>query len=246
MGELHLEIIVDRLKREFGVEAEVGQPKVAYRETITKSVEEEGKYIKQSGGRGQYGHVVFEISPSEPNKGLEFIDSIKGGAIPKSYMSSIEKGIKEAMQKGVLAGYPAVDVMVNVVDGSYHEVDSSDIAFKTAAAIGFKSGFMKCEPVLLEPYMLLEVDTPEEYVSSIVAHICSHRGKVQGMEDKGSQKIILAHVPLAEMFGSTTAFRSLSSGRATSTMEFYRYEPVPSEIAKKIVEDRQKAKESQQ
>lgn len=182
------------------------------------------------------------MSPSEPGKGLEFTDSIKGGSIPKSYISSIEKGIKAAMQKGALAGYPAVDFKINLVDGSYHEVDSSDIAFKMAATIGFKSGFMKCEPVLLEPYMLLEVDTPEEYVSSIVAHICSHRGKVQGIEDKSNQKIILAHVPLAEMFGSTTAFRSLSSGRATSTMEFYRYEPVPSEIAKKIIEEKQQKK----
>jgi len=245
MGELHLEIIVDRLKREFGVGAEIGQPKVAYRETITKSIEEEGKYIKQSGGRGQYGHVVFEISPGELGKGLEFIDSIKGGAIPKSYMTSIEKGIKDAMQKGILAGFPVEDIKVEVVDGSYHEVDSSDLAFKTAASIGFKSGFMKCEPVLLEPYMKLEVDTPEEYVSSIVAHISSHRGRVQGMEDKGNQKMVLAHVPLAEMFGSTTAFRSLSSGRATSSMEFLKYEPVPSEIAKKIIEEKQQKKDEE-
>lgn len=242
MGELHLEIIVDRLKREFGVAAEIGQPKVAYKETIVKSVTEESKYIKQSGGRGQYGHVVFEISPSEPGKGLEFIDSIKGGAIPKNFIPSVEKGIKESMQRGIVAGYPVVDVKVDLVDGSFHEVDSSDLAFKMAAALGFKSGFLKCEPILLEPYMLLEVDTPEEYVSSIVAHICSHRGKVQGMEDKGNQKIILAHVPLAEMFGATTAFRSLSSGRATSTMEFHKYEAVPSEIAKKIIEERAKQK----
>ncbi|MFC1709606.1 elongation factor G [Candidatus Omnitrophota bacterium] len=245
MGELHLEIIVDRLKREFGVEAEVGRPKVAFKEAITKSVEEECKYVKQSGGRGQYAHVVFEISPSEPGKGLEFIDSIKGGAIPRNFIPSIEKGVKEAMQKGVLAGYPVVDIKIDVVDGSYHEVDSSDIAFKTAASIGFKSGFMKCEPVLLEPHMLLEVDTPEEYVSSLVGHICSHRGKVQGMEDKANQKIILAHVPLSEMFGSTTSFRSLSSGRATSTMEFLRYEPVPSEISKKIIEEKQQKKEEE-
>jgi elongation factor G len=246
MGELHLEIIVDRLKREFGVGVDVSQPKVAYRETITKAVTEEGKYIKQSGGRGQYGHVVFEMSPAESGKGLEFKDSIKGGAIPKTYMPAIEKGIREAMSDGVYAGYPVVDVKVDLVDGSYHEVDSSDIAFRVAARKGFKSGFMKCEPILLEPYMKLEVITPEEYVSGVTAHICSHRGKIQGMDTKGKQKVIVAEVPLAEMFGSTTALRSLSSGRATSSMEFDKYQQVPSEITKKIVEERQKLKKEEE
>jgi elongation factor G len=246
MGELHLEIIVDRLKREFNVNAEVGQPKVAYKETITKSVTEENKYIRQSGGRGQYGHVVFEMSPAQPNTGLEFINKIKGGAIPKSYIPSIEKGIKEAMQQGIYAGYPVVDVKVELVDGSFHEVDSSDIAFKIAAKGGFKNGFMKCEPIILEPYMTLEVITPEEYVSNIVGHICSHRGKIQGMETKGNQKIVLAEVPLAEMFGATTAFRSLSSGRAASSMEFNKYAQAPSEIAKRLVEEKQKQKENKE
>ncbi|MFC1646245.1 elongation factor G [Candidatus Omnitrophota bacterium] len=247
MGELHLEIIADRLKREFGVGADIGRPKVAYKETITGSVTEEYKHVKQSGGRGQYGHVVFEMSPAEAGKGLEFIDSIKGGAIPKSYIPSVEKGIREIMQRGIYAGFPVVDTKINLTDGSFHEVDSSDIAFKLAAIGCFKSGFMKCAPALLEPYMSLEVDTPEEYVSSIVAHICSHRGKIQGMEAiKGNQKIIMAEVPLAEMFGATTAFRSLSSGRATSSMEFKNYMQVPSEIAKKIIEEKQKEKESQE
>jgi len=246
MGELHLEIIVDRLKREFGVGVDVSQPKVAYRETITKSVTEEGKYIKQSGGRGQYGHVVFEISPAEAGTGLDFKDSIKGGAIPKTYMPSIEKGILEAMRDGVYAGYPVVDVKVNLIDGSFHEVDSSDIAFRIAARKGFKGGFMKCEPVLLEPYMRLEVITPEEYVSSVTAHICSHRGKIQGMDSKGKQKVVLAEVPLSEMFGSATALRSLSSGRANSSMEFDKYQQVPSEIARKIVEERQKLKKEEE
>ncbi|MDD5004995.1 MAG: elongation factor G [Candidatus Omnitrophica bacterium] len=244
MGELHLEIIVDRLKREFGVNAEVGRPKVAYRETITQSVTEESKYIRQSGGRGQYGHVVFEISPAESGKGLDFEDSIKGGAIPKNYIPSIEKGVREAMQDGIYAGYPVVDVKVNLIDGSFHEVDSSDIAFQIAARGGFKSGFMKCTPILLEPYMKLEVITPEEYVSNITAHICSHRGKIQGMETKGKQKVVLAQVPLAEMFGSTTAFRSLTSGRASSSMEFEKYAPVPAEIAKKIIEENKKSEEN--
>ena len=243
MGELHLEIIVDRLKREFNVEAEVGRPKVAYRETITKSVTEESKYIKQSGGRGQYGHVIFELSPGESGVGLDFKNSIKGGAIPKSFIPSIEKGVRQAMEEGVYAGYPVVDVKVDLVDGSYHEVDSSDIAFKIAARGGFKSGFMKCEPILLEPYMRMEVITPEEYLSNITAHICSHRGKIQGMSEKGKQKVVLAEVPLAEMFGSTTAFRSLSSGRAASSMEFDKYQPVPSEIAKKIIEEKKKKEE---
>ncbi|MGB4520615.1 MAG: elongation factor G [Candidatus Omnitrophota bacterium] len=235
MGELHLEIIVDRLKTEFDVEATVGQPKVAYREAILRLAKGEGKYIKQTGGRGQYGHVILEISPTAPGEGFEFKDSIKGGAIPKSFISSIEKGIVEAMQKGVYVGFPVVDVKVNLLDGSYHEVDSSELAFKIAASMGFKDAFLKAEPVLLEPYMSLEVVTPEEHVNGIVGYICSHRGKILNMDTKGKQKIISAEVPLAEMFGYTTAFRSLSSGRANGSMEFKHYAQAPKEVAEKII-----------
>ncbi len=240
MGELHLEVIVDRLKHEFGVEALVGQPKVSYKETIAKKASAEGKYIKQSGGRGQYGHVVIEITPRQPGEGFEFIDSIKGGAIPRSFIPAVEKGIIEAMKKGVYAGYPIVDLSVDLVDGSFHEVDSSELAFRMAAILGFKEGFMRAEPVLLEPYMSLEVNTPEEYVNSIVGYICSCRGKILAMDTKGKQKIVSAEAPLAEMFGYATTFRSLSSGRASASMEFSRYMQVPSEIAAKIVEEKKK------
>ncbi len=244
MGELHLEIIVDRLKEEFGVEAIVGQPKVAYRETILQTAEGESKYIKQSGGRGQYGHVVMELSPNEAGKGFEFIDNIKGGAIPRSFIPAVEKGVIEAMQKGAYAGYPVVDVKVSLVDGSYHEVDSSEIAFRMAAILGFKDIFMKASPILLEPYMSLEVATLEEYVNGCVGYICSHRGKILNIELKGKQKIIQAEVPLSEMFGYATAFRSLSSGRANASMEFSKYLQVPQEIALKVVEEKQKQKEA--
>jgi len=240
MGELHLEIIVDRLKREFNVSAVIGQPKVAYKETITQKATQEYKHVKQSGGRGQYGHVVFEVGPAEPGKGLEFTDSIKGGAIPKSYIPSVEKGLREIVQRGVYAGYPIVDVSINLIDGSYHEVDSSDIAFKIAAIECFKRGFMQCVPVLLEPCMSLEIITPEDYVSNIVGHVCSHRGKVLGIEAKGKQKVVLAEAPLSELFGVTTAFRSLSSGRASCSMEFSKYAQVPSEITQKILEQKKK------
>ncbi|MFC1675313.1 elongation factor G [Candidatus Omnitrophota bacterium] len=243
MGELHLEIIVDRLKEEFGVEADVGQPKVAYRETILKEASGEGKYIKQSGGRGQYGHVVMELAPAEKGAGLEFIDSIKGGAIPQGFIPAIQKGIKEAMDKGVIAGYPVVDVKVDIVDGSFHEVDSSELAFRFASIFGFKQAFMQAEPVLLEPYMSLEVTTPDEYANSIVGYICSRRGKVMNMETKGKQKIISAETPLSEMFGYTTNLRSLSSGRANASMEFCRYDQVPKEITQKIIEERKKENE---
>ncbi|MDD4899871.1 MAG: elongation factor G [Candidatus Omnitrophica bacterium] len=238
MGELHLEIIVDRLKVEFGVEAVVGAPKVAYRETILKTASGEGKYIKQSGGRGQYGHVVMELIPATSGEGFEFIDSIKGGAIPRSFIPAVEKGVKDAMEKGVYAGYPVVDVKVNLVDGSYHEVDSSELSFKMAAILGFKAIFMKGEPILLEPCMSLEVSVPEEYVNAIVGNICSKRGKILNMDTKGKQKIISAEAPLAEMFGYATAFRSLSSGRANASMEFCKYQQVPQEIAAKIVAER--------
>ncbi|MDP3142628.1 MAG: elongation factor G [Candidatus Omnitrophota bacterium] len=240
MGELHLEIIVDRLKTEFGVEAIVGAPKVAYREAIIQSASAEGKYIRQTGGRGQYGHVVMEVSPAPAGEGFKFIDSIKGGAIPKSFISSVEKGVIEAMQKGVYAGFPVVDVQVNLVDGSFHEVDSSEMAFKIAGSIGFKEAFMKAEPVLLEPSMSMEVATPEEHVNAIVGYICSHRGKILNMETKGKQKIVSAEVPLGEMFGYTSAFRSLSSGRANASMEFSKYVRVPSEISAKIIEEKKK------
>ena len=245
MGELHLEIIVDRLKREFGVNAVVGQPKVAYRETILDKAQAEGKYIRQTGGRGQYGHVVMEIMPNESGHGFEFIDKIKGGAIPQSFIPAVEKGIIEAMKKGVLAGYPVVDLKVNLFDGSFHEVDSSELAFKMAASIGFKQAFMQARPVLLEPYMSLEVASPEEHVNSIVGYICSKRGKILNMESKLNQKIIFAEVPLAEMFGYATAFRSLSSGRACAQMHFSNYTQVPNEIAQKIVEERRKQKEEE-
>jgi len=243
MGELHLEIIVDRLKEEFGVEAIVGQPKVAYRETILKPASAESKYIKQSGGRGQYGHVVLEISPNKAGEGFEFIDSIKGGAIPRSFIPAVEKGVIEAMQKGAYGGYPVVDVKVELVDGSYHEVDSSEIAFRMAAIFGFKDAFMKGNPVFLEPSMKLEVSTPEEYVNGCVGFICSHRGKILNIDAKANQKIISAEAPLAEMFGYATNFRSLSSGRANATMEFDKYTQVPGEIAQKIILERQKQKE---
>jgi len=245
MGELHLEIMVDRLKEEFGVEPIVGQPKVAYRETITTIAEAEGKYIRQSGGRGQYGHVFLRLIPLEPGKGFEFVDLIKGGAIPKSFIPAIEKGVREAMQKGAFAGYPVVDVKVELFDGSFHEVDSSELAFRMASNFGFKEAFLKASPILLEPYMSLEVVTLEEYANSCISYICSRRGKILNVEPKGKQKIISAEVPLAEMFGYATAFRSLTSGHATSTMEFFRYLPVPTEITQKIVEERKKQKEKE-
>ena len=238
MGELHLEIIVDRLKEEFGVEVVVGQPKVAYRETILKSAKGEGKYIKQSGGRGQYGHAIMEISPAEPGEKSEFIDSIRGGAIPKSFVPAVEKGVMEAMQKGVYAGYPVVNVKVNLIDGSFHEVDSSELAFRFAGIFGFKQAFLQAEPVLLEPYMSVEVNTPEEYMNSIVGYICSCRGKIIAMDTKGKQKIISAEAPLAAMFGYATNIRSLSSGRANASMQFAKYMQVPREITEKILAEK--------
>jgi elongation factor G len=235
MGELHLEIIVDRLKEEFGVEAIVGQPKVAYRETILKSSEAEGKYIRQTGGRGQYGHVIMKVSGRPAGSGFEFINSIKGGAIPTSFIPAVEKGVIEAMQKGVFAGYPVVDVSVDLFDGSFHEVDSSELAFKIAGSVGFKEAFLKAEPILLEPYGALEVTTPEEFVNAVVGYICSCRGKILGMDTKAKLKIISAEVPIAGMFGYATNLRSLTSGRAGASMEFSKYLPVPAEIAQKLV-----------
>ena len=246
MGELHLEIIVDRLKEEFGVEAIVGAPKVAYRETILGIADGEGKYIKQSGGRGQYGHVVMKVSPAQTGEGFQFVDSIKGGAIPKSFIPAVEKGLIEAMTKGVYAGFPVVDVTVDLYDGSFHEVDSSEIAFKMAAILGFKEIFMRAQPILLEPYMSLVASTPDEYVNAIVGYLCSRRGKVLNMETKGKQKIIQAEVPLGEMFGYTTNLRSLSSGRCNASMEFSKYLPVPQEIAQKIIEEKKKKEKEKQ
>ncbi|MBU2541640.1 MAG: elongation factor G [Candidatus Omnitrophica bacterium] len=242
MGELHLEVIVDRLKNEFSVDAVVGKPKVAYKETITDKATGEYKHVKQTGGRGQYGHVVMDISPAELGKGLEFIDSIRGGAIPKSFIPAVEKGVKEAMIKGIVAGYPVVDVKVNLLDGSFHEVDSSEIAFKQAAIGGFKDAFTKARPVLLEPYMSLEVTSPEEYINSLVGNICQRRGKIINIEAKANQKVIYAEAPLAEMFGYASVFRSLSSGRANCSMHFKKYEQVPAEVAQKVVAEKKQEK----
>jgi elongation factor G len=245
MGELHLEIIVARLKEEFGVEAVVGQPKVAFRETILQAAGGENKYVKQSGGRGQYGHVVLEVSPVQAGTGFQFVNSIKGGAIPQSFIPAIEKGVIETLAKGVFAGYPIVDIKVNVTDGSYHEVDSSELAFKIAGSMAFKEAFLKAQPVLLEPSMSLEVTTPEEYVNGAVSFICSHRGKILNIDMKGKQKVVSAQAPLSEMFGYVTAFRSLSSGRANAVMEFDKYVQVPQEIAQKICEERKKKAEEE-
>ncbi|MDD2703596.1 MAG: elongation factor G [Candidatus Omnitrophica bacterium] len=237
MGELHLEIIVDRIKTEFNVEPVVGQPKVAYRETVTKECEDEYKHVKQTGGRGQYAHVVFKMTPQEFGKGFEYVNSIKGGAIPRGFFPAIEKGVNAIMKQGVYAGFPVVDVRLELLDGSFHEVDSSEIAFRIATIECFKKVFMQCSPILLEPYMNLEVNTPEDYLNAIIGNICSRRGKILGMETVRSQKMIKAEVPLGEMFGYTTTFRSLSSGRANASMEFSKYLPVPGEIAQKILEE---------
>ncbi|MCQ9204868.1 MAG: elongation factor G [Omnitrophica bacterium] len=239
MGELHLEVIVDRMKHEFGVIAIVGQPKVAYKETILSPVKEEYKHAKQTGGRGQYGHVVMKITPTNAGQGFEFKNSIVGGKIPKEYIPAVEKGVIGAMQRGIYAGYPVVDVKVELVDGSYHDVDSSEMAFKLAGSGCFKKAFMKGAPILLEPHMSLEITTPEEYVGNVVGNICSRRGKVLGIEAKASHQIISAEAPLSEMFGYATSLRSLSSGRATYTMHFEKYVEVPSAISEKIIEEKQ-------
>ncbi|HRE12837.1 MAG TPA: elongation factor G [Usitatibacteraceae bacterium] len=237
MGELHLEIIVDRMRREFGVEASVGKPQVAYRETIRRSVEDaEGKFVKQSGGRGQYGHVVLKIEPQEPGKGFEFVDAIKGGVVPREYIPAVEKGLKETLPAGVLAGYPVVDVKVTLHYGSYHEVDSNENAFKMAASIGFKEGMRKASPVLLEPMMAVEVETPEDYAGTVMGDLSSRRGMVQGMDDMpGGGKVIKAEVPLSEMFGYSTSLRSATQGRATYTMEFKHYSEAPKNVAEAII-----------
>jgi elongation factor G len=237
MGELHLEIIVDRMKREFGVEANVGAPQVAYRETIKKTCDKvEGKFVKQTGGRGQYGHVWLKLEPNEPGKGYEFIDAIKGGSVPREYIPAVQKGIEESLQNGVLAGYPVVDVKVTLFDGSYHEVDSNENAFKMAGALAFKEGLRRANPVLLEPIMAVEVETPEEFMGNVVGDLNSRRGVIQGMEDMpGGGKVIRAEVPLAEMFGYSTTLRSLTQGRATYTMEFKHYAEAPKNVAEAII-----------
>jgi elongation factor G len=236
MGELHLEIIVDRMKREFKVECNVGKPQVAYRETIRGSVKSEGKFVRQSGGRGQYGHVWLEIEPLEAGSGYVFEDKIVGGVVPREYIPAVGKGIEEAMQNGVMAGFPMVDIKVALVDGSYHDVDSNEMAFKIAGSMGFKDGAAKAKPVLLEPYMEVEVVTPEDYMGDIVGDLNRRRGRVQGMHDRGNAKVIDSEVPLAEMFGYSTNLRSMSQGRATYTMQFKHYEEVPNNIAQEIVQ----------
>ena len=236
MGELHLEIIVDRMKREFGVEASVGKPQVAYRETIKRVCEKvEGKFIKQSGGRGQYGHVVLKVEPQPPGKGFEFVDAIKGGSVPREYIPAVEKGLEETLPAGVLAGFPVVDVKVTLFDGSYHEVDSNENAFKMAASFAFKEGMRRASPTLLEPMMAVEVETPEDFMGNVMGDLSSRRGMVQGMDDVAGVKVIKAEVPLAEMFGYSTTLRSLSQGRATYTMEFKHYSEAPKNVAEAII-----------
>ena len=235
MGELHLEIIVDRLMREFKVEANVGKPQVAYRETITKKVEAEGKYIKQTGGRGQYGHVWLTVEPQEAGKGFEFENEIVGGTVPKEYIPAVEKGLRETIDTGVLAGYPVVDIKVSLFDGSYHDVDSSEIAFKIAASMAFKDGMRKANPILLEPIMDVEVVTPEQFMGDVIGDLNSRRGKILGMETRGGFNVVSSKVPLAQMFGYSTDIRSKTQGRATFTMQFSHYEQVPNSIAEEIV-----------
>ncbi len=236
MGELHLEILVERMKREFKVEANIGKPQVAYRETMTKTVSVEGKFIKQSGGRGKYGHVVVEFSPNEPGKGYEFTNAIVGGTVPKEYIPAVSHGIQEAMRNGVLAGYPVVDIKAKLYDGSYHDVDSDEISFKVAGSMAFKDGAKKAKPVLLEPIMSVEVVTPEEYLGDVMGDLNSRRGKIEGFSARKDAQVIKAHVPLAEMFGYATVLRSMTQGRAIYTMQFEHYEEVPKTIAEEISE----------
>ena len=235
MGELHLEIIVDRMKREFKVDANVGKPQVAYRETIRGTVESEGKHVKQSGGRGQFGHVWLKLEPNEAGKGIQFINGIVGGSVPKEFIPAVEKGIKEAAETGVLAGYPVVDVKVTLFDGSYHDVDSDEISFRMAAIFGFKDGFRSAKPIILEPIMTVEVVTPEDYMGDVIGDLNRRRGQIQGMEDTPAGKTVTAEVPLAEMFGYATTVRSMSQGRATFTMEFSKYMEVPANVAETII-----------
>jgi elongation factor G len=243
MGELHLEILVDRMKREFGVEATVGKPQVAYRETIRKVCEEvEGKFVKQSGGRGQYGHVVLKLEPQEPGKGFEFVDAIKGGVVPREYIPAVDKGIQETLNSGVVAGYPVVDIKATLFFGSYHDVDSNENAFKMAGSMAFKEGMRRASPVLLEPMMAVEVETPEDFMGNVMGDLSSRRGILQGMDDiaGGGGKIVRAEVPLAEMFGYSTSLRSLTQGRATYTMEFKHYSEAPKNVAEAVIASKAK------
>jgi len=235
MGELHLDIIVDRMKREFKVEANVGKPQVAYRETIRRMVEQEGKFVRQSGGRGQYGHVYLRIEPKEPGTGYEFVNAIVGGVVPKEYIPAVDKGVREQMENGVIAGFPLVDCKVTIYDGSYHDVDSSEMAVKIAGSIAFKDGALKADPVLLEPVMKVEVVTPEDYMSDVMGDLNRRRGLPQGMDDSPSGKVIRADVPLAEMFGYATDLRSMSQGRAVYSMEFHKYSEVPQNVADTVM-----------
>jgi elongation factor G len=235
MGELHLEIIVDRLFREFKVDANVGKPQVAYRETITKKVKSEGKFVRQSGGRGQFGHVWLEVEPQEAGKGYEFVDAIKGGVVPREYIPAVDKGIKEALDSGVMAGFPVVDVKVTLIDGSYHEVDSSEMAFKIAGSMGFKEGCQKAGPIILEPIMSVEVVVPEDYMGDVIGDLNSRRGRIMGMEGRAGAQVVTSMVPLAQMFGYSTDLRSATQGRATYSMTFDHYEPVPKSVAEEIV-----------
>ena len=237
MGELHLEILVDRMRREFNVEATVGKPQVAYRETIRATAEDvEGKFVKQSGGRGQYGHVVIKMEPQAPGKGYEFVDAIKGGVVPREFIPAVDKGIQETLKAGVLAGYPVVDVKVTLTFGSYHDVDSNENAFRMAGSMAFKDGMRRASPVLLEPMMHVEVETPEDFTGNVMGDLASRRGMVQGMEDipGGGGKVVRAEVPLAEMFGYSTSLRSLTQGRATYTMEFKHYAAVPPQVLEQV------------
>ncbi len=235
MGELHLEIIVDRLMREFKVEANVGKPQVAYRETVGKKVKVEGKFVRQSGGRGQYGHVWLEVEPQEPGAGYAFVDAIKGGVVPREYIPAVDKGIQEAMDTGVMAGFPVVDIKVTLIDGSYHEVDSSEMAFKIAGSMGFKEGCQKASPVLLEPIMSVEVVVPEEYMGDVIGDLNSRRGRIMGMDSRAGAQVVSSMVPLANMFGYSTDLRSATQGRATYAMTFDHYEPVPKSVSDEIV-----------
>jgi len=235
MGELHLEIIVDRLLREFNVGANVGKPQVAYKETVRKAVEQQGRFIRQTGGRGQYGDVWIKLEPQRPGAGFEFVDAVKGGAIPREYIPAVEKGIREATDSGALAGYPVVDVRVTLFDGSYHDVDSSEIAFKIAGSMAFKEAMRKANPVLLEPIMSVEVVVPEDFMGDVIGDLSSRRGKVLGMDTRPAAQAIDARVPLAQMFGYATDLRSMTQGRATYTMQFSHYEPVPAAVAEGII-----------
>jgi elongation factor G len=240
MGELHLEIIVDRLLREFGVPVRVGKPMVAYRETLTQAARAEGKFIRQSGGKGQYGHVLLQVEPLRPGEKFQFVDAIKGGTIPREYIPAVEKGVREAMETGVLAGYPMVDVKVTLLDGSYHEVDSSEMAFKIAGSMGFKEGSKRAQPVLLEPVMAVEVLVPEEFIGEVSGDLSSRRGKILNLEARSGVRALEAKVPLAEMFGYATQLRSNTQGRATFTMQFSQYERVPGAIAEEAISEARK------